>query len=52
MKKVIKFNKPLITISEKRFISKVFKNQKFTDGEFQKNCEEFIKKKLNLNVLN
>jgi len=51
MKKNIAFNKPLITKYEKLFVNKVFQNQKFTDGEFQKKCENFIKNKIKSNCV-
>ena len=45
MKKIISFNKPFIEKSDQRFIDKVFANKKFSDGFFQKRCENLIKKK-------
>ena len=46
MKKKILFNIPYINKNSKEFINKVFQNRKFTDGYFQKKCENFIKKKI------
>jgi len=46
-KKHIKFNIPYNSKYSKKNILKVFKNNKFTDGEFQKKCKLFIEKKIN-----
>ena len=45
--KNIKFNVPYNSKFSKKNILKVFKNNKFADGEFQKKCQLFIKKKIN-----
>lgn len=47
MKKKIPFNIPYTNKNSKLFVNKVFKNKKFTDGYFQKKCENFIKNKTN-----
>ena len=44
--KTIEFNKPFIINTDKKYIDKVFKKNKYADGFFQKECEYFIKKKL------
>ncbi len=46
-KKHIKFNVPYNSKFSKKNILKVFKNDKFADGEFQKKCKLFIEKKIN-----
>ena len=46
-KKHIKFNVPYNSKFSKKNILKVFKNNKFADGEFQKKCKLFIEKKIN-----
>ena len=46
-KKHIKFNIPYNSKFSKKNILKVFKNNKFADGEFQKKCELFIEQKIN-----
>ena len=46
MKNKILFNKPYVSKIDKKYINKVFKNGKFTDGMFQKKCENLIKKKI------
>ena len=46
MNKKVLFNKPFISKIDKKYINKVFKNGKFTDGIFQKKCENLIKKKI------
>ena len=46
MKNKVLFNKPYISEIDKKYINKVFKNGKFTDGIFQKKCENLIKKKI------
>ena len=43
--KTIEFNKPFIINTDKKYIDKVFKKNKYADGFFQKECEYFIKKK-------
>ena len=43
--KIIDFNKPFVTLKDKKYVDRVFKNNKFADGYFQKECENFIKKK-------
>ena len=45
MKKKILFNVPYINKNSKEFVNKVFQSQNFTDGYFQKKCENFIKYK-------
>jgi dTDP-4-amino-4,6-dideoxygalactose transaminase len=47
MKKKIIFNKPFINNDAKRNILDVLKKRNFTDGLYQKKCENFIKKKIN-----
>jgi dTDP-4-amino-4,6-dideoxygalactose transaminase len=47
MTKVIEFNKPFIPNNYNQYITKVFKNNKFADGEFQKKSENLIKKNIN-----
>ncbi len=42
MKKKILFNIPYINKFSKKFINQVFENKNFTDGYFQKKCENFI----------
>ena len=46
MKNKVLFNKPYVSQIDKKYINKVFKNGKFTDGMFQKKCENLIKKKI------
>ena len=46
MKNKVLFNKPYVSQIDKKYINKVFKNGKFTDGIFQKKCENLIKKKI------
>ena len=46
MNKKVLFNKPYISKIDKKYINKVFNNGKFTDGLFQKKCENLIKKKI------
>ena len=46
MKRTIAFNKPFVTQSDKKFIDQVFKKKNFSDGFFQKRCENLIKKKI------
>ena len=46
MKKKIFFNKPFINKAARHNILKVIKNMNFTDGIFQKKCENYIKKKI------
>ncbi len=46
MKRTIAFNKPFVTQSDKKFIDQVFKKKNFSDGFFQKGCENLIKKKI------
>ena len=46
-KKHIKFNIPYNSKFSKKNILKVFKNNKFADGEFQKKCKLFIEQKIN-----
>ena len=46
MKNKVLFNKPYISKIDQKYINKVFKRGKFTDGIFQKKCENFIKKKI------
>ena len=45
MKKKIQFNIPHLTKNSKIFIKKVLEKKNFTDGYFQKKCEQFIKYK-------
>ena len=45
-KRHIKFNAPYLSKFSKKYIFKVLKNKKFADGEFQKKCEVFIKRKI------
>ena len=45
MKKKIQFNIPHLTKNSKIFIEKVLEKKNFTDGYFQKKCEQFIKYK-------
>ena len=47
IKKHIKFNVPYNSKFSKKNILKVFKNNKFADGEFQNKCKLFIEKKIN-----
>jgi len=47
MKKKIIFNKPFINNDAKKNILDVLKKRNFTDGLYQKKCENFIKKKIN-----
>ena len=51
-KKHIKFNIPYNSKYSKKYTLKVFKNNKFADGEFQKNVSYLLKKKLIQGVLN
>ena len=46
MKKKIFFNKPYINLDAKKNILDVLKKKNFTDGFYQKKCENFIKKKI------
>ena len=46
IKKNIKFNVPYNSKFSKKNILKVFRNNKFADGEFQKKCKLFIEKKI------
>ena len=46
MKSKVLFNKPFVSEIDKKYINKVFKNGTFTDGFFQKKCENHIKKKI------
>ena len=46
MKNKVLFNKPYVSKIDKKYINKVFENGKFTDGMFQKKCENLIKKKI------
>ena len=34
--KIINFNKPFVTLEDKKHINHVFKNNKYADGYFQK----------------
>ena len=43
--KIVDFNKPFVTTEDKKYVDRVFKNNKYADGYFQKQCEEIIKKK-------
>ena len=45
MKKKIFFNKPYINLGAKKNILDILKKKNFTDGFYQKKCENFIKKK-------
>tara|TARA_B100001057_G_scaffold268530_1_gene268628 strand:+ start:3081 stop:4205 length:1125 start_codon:yes stop_codon:yes gene_type:complete len=49
--KSIEFNKPFIIDSDKKYIDKVFKKNKYADGFFQKECEYFIKTKIKTNFV-
>ena len=49
--KNIEFNKPFVSHKDRRYINKVFRNNKYADGFFQKQCEKLIKIKKNLNLL-
>ena len=44
--KNIEFNKPFVNHKDRRYIDKVFRNNKYADGFFQKQCEKFIKIKI------
>ena len=44
--KIIDFNKPFVTVEDKKYVDRVFKNNKYADGYFQKQCENYIKKKI------
>ena len=44
--KIIDFNKPFVTVKDKKYVDRVFKNNKYADGYFQKECENYIKKKI------
>ncbi len=44
--KIIDFNKPFVTSEDKKYIDRVFKNNKYADGYFQKQCENYIEKKI------
>jgi dTDP-4-amino-4,6-dideoxygalactose transaminase len=50
-KSYINTTEPNIPIGANKYISQVFKNKKFTDGEFQKKCEDFIKKRIKANFV-
>ena len=44
--KKIDFNKPFVTHEDKRYVDNVFRNNKYADGYFQKQCESFIRNKI------
>ena len=44
--KIIDFNKPFVTLEDRKYIDHVFKNNKYADGYFQRQCENFIRKKI------
>jgi len=46
MNNKILFNKPYLSKIDKKYINQVFEKGKFTDGIFQKKCENLIKKKI------
>ena len=46
MNNKVLFNKPYISKIDKKYVNEVFKNGNFTDGVFQKKCENLIKKKI------
>lgn len=50
-KSYINTTEPNIPFGANKYITQVLKNKKFTDGQFQKKCEDFIKKELRLNLL-
>ena len=37
--KIIDFNKPFVTLEDKKYIDHVFKNNKYADGYFQNNVK-------------
>ena len=45
-KSYINTTEPNIPFGANKYISQVLKNKKFTDGQFQKKCEDFIKKRI------
>ena len=49
--KTIEFNKPYIIDTDKKHIYEVFKNNKYADGFYQKECENFIKSKIKTNFV-
>ncbi len=44
--KIINFNKPFVTLEDRKYIDHVFKNNKYADGYFQRQCENFIREKI------
>ena len=44
--KIIDFNKPFVTSEDKKYVDYVFKNNKYADGYFQGQCENFIRGKI------
>ena len=49
--KTIEFNKPFVTAADKKYVDRVFKNNKYADGYFQKQCENYIRKKIKSNFV-
>jgi len=49
--KTIEFNKPYIIHTDKKHIYEVFKKNKYADGFYQKECENFIKSKIKTNFV-
>ena len=49
--KTIEFNKPFVTAADKKYVDRVFKNNKYADGYFQKLCENYIRKKIKSNFV-
>tara|TARA_B100000989_G_scaffold105693_1_gene77484 strand:- start:569 stop:1693 length:1125 start_codon:yes stop_codon:yes gene_type:complete len=49
--KTIEFNKPYIIDTDKKHIYEVFKKNKYADGFYQKECENFIKTKIETNFV-
>ena len=47
MNNKIYFNKPYVSINDLKYVKQVFEKNKFADGDFQRACENIIKKKLN-----
>ena len=48
---MIEFNKPFVTTADKKYVDRVFKNNKYADGYFQKLCENYIRKKIKSNFV-
>ena len=49
--KTIEINKPYIIDTDKKHIYEVFKKNKYADGFYQKECENFIKSKIKTNFV-